>query len=44
MSLTKAVGFVARWFGYLVVGAVLLGVAAAVLGGFAAVVAGYVAM
>jgi hypothetical protein len=42
MSLIKVVGAVARGLGYLVVGAVLLGVVAATLGGFAAIVAAYV--
>jgi hypothetical protein len=42
MQMTKVVGFVARGFGYLVVGAVLLGVMAACLGGLAAIVATYV--
>jgi len=42
--MSKTVRFVARGFGYLVVGAVLLGVMAAALGGFAAMVAAYVAL
>jgi hypothetical protein len=42
MQMTKVVRFVARGFGYLVVGAVLLGVMAAILGGLAAIVATYV--
>ena len=42
MEMIKVVRFVARGFGYLLVAAVLLGVAAALLGGLAAVVATYV--
>jgi hypothetical protein len=42
MGMTKFVRFVVRGFGYLVVGAVLLGVMAALLGGLAAIVATYV--
>jgi hypothetical protein len=44
MQMTKVVKSVGRGFGYLVVGAVLLGLVAAVLGGFAAVVAAYVSL
>jgi hypothetical protein len=37
--MTKVLGFVARGFGYLVCGAVVLGVICAVLGGMAVLVA-----
>ena len=40
--MSNVITFVARGFGYLVVGAVLLGILAALLGALAAIVAAYV--
>jgi len=41
-KMSNVITFVARGFGYLVVGAVLLGILAALLGALAAIVAAYV--